>query len=159
MQFKIVCKQLFYNVFYLFFAYLSPIVQYVRGITHAMVMFEEGTPVMPSTFSDHSSYAQSQTSSGDQLGIIANLQPLITISNDLSILFYFFLAHQLVVLRKERPRLITMEMGGNKVVYLHRIGEAYLVCVCKKNVKSPTYEAAINHSVVMLSKGTLLDDF
>jgi len=100
--------------------------QYVRGISHALVMFDDGYAVMPNQ-------------EEDQLGIVANLQPMITFSTDI------------LMSKKERPKLLTLEMS-RQLVFVHRIGEACLVVVCKKNLKSPNYRPAILHAVNMLSK-------
>jgi len=100
--------------------------QYVRGVIHALVMFDDGTAVMPNQ-------------EEDQLGIVANLQPMITFSTDI------------MMSKKERPKLLTLDMS-RQLVFVHRIGEACLVVVCKKNIKSPNYAPAIDHAVIMLTK-------
>eukprot|EP01114_Cavostelium_apophysatum_P012174 TRINITY_DN2701_c0_g1_i1.p1 TRINITY_DN2701_c0_g1~~TRINITY_DN2701_c0_g1_i1.p1 ORF type:complete len:256 (-),score=29.08 TRINITY_DN2701_c0_g1_i1:61-828(-) len=101
--------------------------QTVRGIIHALVMFDDGTAVMSSNQEE------------DQLGIVANLQPLITFSTDI------------MMSKRERPKLVTLDMA-RQIVFVHRIGEACLVAVCKKNLKSPNYQSSIDHSVIMLTK-------
>jgi len=79
------------------------------------------------------------TQEDDQLGVVANLQPLITLSTDL------------MASKKERPKLLTLETS-RQIVYIHRVGEASLMAICRKSIKSPAYKPAINHAVMMLNK-------
>jgi len=100
--------------------------QGVRGVNSCLVLFDDGTAVMP-------------TQEDDQLGVVANLQPLITLSTDL------------MASKKERPKLLTLETS-RQIVYIHRVGEASLMAICRKSIKSPAYKPAINHAVTMLNK-------
>jgi hypothetical protein len=54
--------------------------------------------------------------------------------------------------KKDRPKVITLEMSG-KIVFIHRVGEASLVTVCRKASKPSGYRTAIEQAVSMLDKG------
>ncbi|KYQ92302.1 hypothetical protein DLAC_06264 [Tieghemostelium lacteum] len=102
-----------------------------RGILNSIVVYNDGKSV---------------TSGGgaeDQLGMIANLQAMLSFSND-------------VLLSKgDRPKEIVLDMENNNVV-ISRVGPASLVCICKKNKDPSVYQKAISDAVALLDKVFLL---
>jgi hypothetical protein len=116
-------------------------VQSNRGVTSVVVLYEDGTAVMPAL-------------EEDQLGIIANIQPMITFSNDISEYSVKFrrLLMNVVSARKERAKAISIGMNKYLVV-IHKVGDAHLIVVCRKSIKPSIYTNEIAHAVVMLDKG------
>lgn len=57
--------------------------------------------------------------------------------------------------KKDRPRVITLEMSSKSIVYVYRVadGTTSLVVVCRKSGKPSVYRAAMERAVVMLDKG------
>lgn len=102
-----------------------------RGISNALLISDDGNA--------HS------TGSGldDQLGIVANLQAMLAFANDI------------MLSKEDRPRLITLDMM-RQTVLVHRIGQASLVCVCRKNRDPATYRDKIATAVLLLEKLFLL---
>jgi len=100
-----------------------------RGINGALVVFDDGTAVMP---------AQEE----DQLGIVANLQPILTLSTDI-----------MQARSKETPQVIQLEMS-RQVIYVLRsaTGEASLVAICRKSVNPSVYMPAIEKAAATLDK-------
>jgi len=99
-----------------------------RGINSALVVYDNGQSVM--------TVAQEE----DQLGIVANLTPIITLSTDI-----------LQAKTKERPELITLEMS-KQIVIICRVGDASLVSICRKSTNPTHYQPAIERAAVMLEK-------
>jgi len=95
-----------------------------RGITSCLLVYEDGTSEMP-------------VQEEDQLAIVANLQPLLTIGNDI------------MLQKKQRTKEIVMEMSKHTVV-VNRLSEASLVCICRKNVSPRVYTPNIQRAVAML---------
>jgi predicted regulator of Ras-like GTPase activity (Roadblock/LC7/MglB family) len=99
-----------------------------RGVNVALVVFDDGTAVVP---------AQEE----EQLGVIANLQPILTLSADI-----------MQTKSKEMPVEILLEMS-RQVVYVHRIGESSsLVSICRKSVNPSVYKPFIEKAVSTLGK-------
>jgi hypothetical protein len=99
------------------------------------------------------------TQEDDQLGIVANVQPLITFSTEISKHLIpektLLTSIYSVLAKKERPKVLTLETSRSIVVHIYRVGEASLVTICRKSVKAHGYKPAINHAVTMLNKGRL----
>jgi len=58
-----------------------------------------------------------------------------------------------VVAKKDKPKVISLELS-RQVVFVHRIGDASLLSICKKNVKPSVYMPSIEKSVAMLEQGS-----
>jgi len=113
--------------------------QGVRGINSALVLFDDGTAVTQVQQED------------DQLGLVANLQPLITFSTDI------------MSLKKDRSKELMFSVS-RQVVFVHRVGssdgythsvsshDAALVVICRKSVKPSAYKDNINRAIDMLNK-------
>jgi len=81
-----------------------------RGIQSALVVFDDGTAVLPP-----------QVQEEDQLGLVANLQPLITLSSDI------------MMAKKDRTESIQLELSERYLVFVHRVTDgASLVAICRK---------------------------
>jgi hypothetical protein len=106
--------------------------QTTRGITTALVVYDDGTAVMPPQLQEE-----------DQLGIIANLQPLITFSTDI------------ISSKKDRPECIHLEMERH-IVFINKVSDISLVSICKKSIKYTTYMPAIQKALIMLDKVLVL---
>jgi len=105
--------------------------QLARGVTNALVIYDDGTAII-------------HNHEEDQLGVVANLQPLITFSTDI------------MQAKKDKPKVITLEMS-NRIVFVHRVGgEASLVTVCRKSTKPAGYRSAIDLAVSMLDRVFIL---
>jgi len=95
-----------------------------RGLTSCILVYDDGSSEMP-------------VQEDDQLAIVANLQPLLTVSNDI------------MLLRKERSKEIIMEMSKHTIV-ISKLSEGSLVCVCRKNVSPKVYALHIQKAISML---------
>jgi len=100
--------------------------QSYRTIQIALLVYDDGIAVTPSQ-------------EEDQLSLVANVQPLVTLSNNI------------MMPKKDHPELISMEMN-RQIVYIHRVGEASLVAVCKKSAKASLYKPLLLRAVSMLEK-------
>ncbi|KAF2077502.1 hypothetical protein CYY_001201 [Polysphondylium violaceum] len=98
-----------------------------RGIQNSILVYNDGKSV---------------TSGGaeDSLGMIANLQAMLSFSNDI------------LLSLGDRPKEIILDMANNHVI-ISRVGPASLVCICKKNKDPSIYQKAIGDAVILLDKG------
>eukprot|EP01112_Ceratiomyxa_fruticulosa_P024365 TRINITY_DN997_c0_g1_i2.p1 TRINITY_DN997_c0_g1~~TRINITY_DN997_c0_g1_i2.p1 ORF type:complete len:255 (-),score=26.96 TRINITY_DN997_c0_g1_i2:365-1129(-) len=101
-----------------------------RGLLNTFLVHDDGR-------------ATTTDAADDQLGIAANLTPLIAFSSEI------------MLHKADRPRVITLEMG-KQVIEVHRVGPASLVCICRKNKDPSVYRSAIQNAVQMLEKVFLL---
>ncbi|PRP78673.1 hypothetical protein PROFUN_13454 [Planoprotostelium fungivorum] len=101
-----------------------------RGIANALVVFDDGTAI------------SSATSDEENVGTVANLQPIISLSNDI-----------LQTAKKEAAHVISLTMGKH-TIKIDRISDAraVLVCVCKNHIQSSSYVPNILKSLHMLQK-------
>eukprot|EP01132_Coremiostelium_polycephalum_P001447 gene1447-1824_t len=102
-----------------------------RGIQNSIAVYNDGKSV---------------TSGGgteDQLGMIANLQAMLSFSNDI------------LLSKGDRPKEVILDMVNNTVI-VSRAGQVSLVCICKKNKEPSIYRKAIDDAVVLLDKVFLL---
>jgi len=102
--------------------------QGIRGINNSLVVFDD--PGVP---------AVTPIQEEDQLGIVANLGPLLTVSTDL------------MAERHDRPKYISVEMGG-KMVNIIKVTNACLVLLCRKNVNPSVYGPAIDKATLLLER-------
>jgi len=101
-----------------------------RGVQSALVVFDDGLAVLPP-----------QAQEEDQLGLVANLQPLITLSADI------------MMAKKDRTESIQLELSERYVVFIHRVTEgASLVSICRKSIKASTFMPAVTKAVHMLDQ-------
>ncbi|EGG20102.1 saccharopine dehydrogenase [Cavenderia fasciculata] len=98
-----------------------------RGIQNAIVVYADGTFVT--------------TGSEDQLGMIANLQAMLSFSNDI------------LLSKGDRTKEIILDMITQRV-FISRVGPANLVCICKKNKDPSIYQSTIYDAVTLLDKGS-----
>jgi len=106
-------------------------VKSIRGISNALLIYDDGVAV-------------SAGSSDDELGIVANLQAMITFASDI------------MLAKEDRPRVITLEMA-RQTVLVHRVANAAsLVCMCRKNKDPSVYKNKIINAVNLLEKVFLL---
>jgi len=106
-------------------------VKNIRGISNALLLYDDGISL-------------SAGSADDELGIVANLQAMITFASDI------------MLAKEDRPRIITLEMA-RQTVLVHRVAHsASLVCVCRKNKDSSVYKSKIIGAVQLLEKVFLL---
>jgi len=96
------------------------------GIANALLMYDDGTAHWTNGLDDH-------------LGIVANLQAMITFASDI------------MLSKEDHTRIITLEMMRQKVL-VHRVGRASLVCVCSKNKDPSAYRDKILDAVNLLEK-------
>eukprot|EP01104_Vermistella_antarctica_P003716 TRINITY_DN1397_c0_g1_i1.p1 TRINITY_DN1397_c0_g1~~TRINITY_DN1397_c0_g1_i1.p1 ORF type:complete len:248 (+),score=59.24 TRINITY_DN1397_c0_g1_i1:523-1266(+) len=101
--------------------------QSTKGVEDALFVYDDG----------QKTYSGGQMD--DQLSIIANLQAITTFSSSI------------MQQKQDVPTSISMDMT-RQVVFISRIGDASLVCVCRKAVNRSVYEPSLNQSVIMLSK-------
>eukprot|EP01111_Echinosteliopsis_oligospora_P011535 TRINITY_DN3828_c0_g1_i1.p1 TRINITY_DN3828_c0_g1~~TRINITY_DN3828_c0_g1_i1.p1 ORF type:complete len:253 (-),score=58.35 TRINITY_DN3828_c0_g1_i1:209-967(-) len=104
------------------------IVKNNRGISNAIVIYPDGLTHSTGNAID------------DQLGLIANLQAMLTFANDL-----------LLLSKGDTPRTITLDLARQTVI-IHRVAHASLVCVCRKNRDPATMRDKITSSVSLLEK-------
>ncbi|GAM21268.1 hypothetical protein SAMD00019534_044430, partial [Acytostelium subglobosum LB1] len=100
-----------------------------RGIQNAIVVYSDGTAVT--------------TNTEDQLGVIANLQAMLSFSNDI------------LLSKGDRTREIILDMVTQRV-FISKVGPANLVCICKKNKDPSIYQPDIYNAVTLLDKVFLL---
>jgi len=96
------------------------------GINNALLMYDDGTAHCTNGLDDH-------------LGIVANLQAMITFASDI------------MLSKEDHTRIITLDMMRQKVL-VHRVGRAFLVCVCSKNKDPLVYKDKIVDAVNLLEK-------
>lgn len=102
-------------------------VKAIRGISNALLLYDDGM-------------ALSAGSADDELGIVANLQAMITFASDI------------MLAKEDRPRIITLEMA-RQTVLVHRVGHyASLVCLCRKNKDPAIYKQKVIGAVNLLEK-------
>eukprot|EP01117_Protostelium_nocturnum_P008787 TRINITY_DN3151_c0_g1_i1.p1 TRINITY_DN3151_c0_g1~~TRINITY_DN3151_c0_g1_i1.p1 ORF type:complete len:260 (-),score=67.63 TRINITY_DN3151_c0_g1_i1:48-827(-) len=100
-----------------------------KGISNALVVFDDGSAVS-ATNSDE-----------DNFGLVANLIPILSLSNDL------------MQSSRDTVNSINMEMSRQSVLIERIPGMgAALVCVCKNRVTSNSYQPAIKRSLNMLQR-------
>jgi len=99
-------------------------VQRNKGVQSALLIYDDGT-------------AKTPMQEEDQFGFVANLQPIITISTDI------------MLAKKDRPKFLSLEMQS-RVVIIHKVRDASLVCVCRKSKSPSVYMPAIEHARCLL---------
>lgn len=100
-----------------------------KGLVSSLLLFDEGQqPVTSGKLDDH-------------VGVVANLQALITFSDGI------------MSERQDVAQSITLEMS-EKIVFIHRIrnGRASLVSICKKSIKKSIHLQYIEETVTLLEK-------
>ena len=105
-----------------------------RGFLHAVVVYADGS-------------TQAHAEAGWEMGLAANLQPLLTLSNGM------------LASHEDSPRYVYLETAS-KVVIVHRTSTGSLVSVCKKTVGSKescreTYYKQTEEAVALLERGSL----
>jgi len=106
-------------------------VKSIRGISNALLIYDDGV-------------ALSAGSADDELGIVANLQAMITFAGDI------------MLAKEDRPKVITLEMARQTVI-VHRVANAAsLVCLCRKNKDPAIYKSKVIGAVSLLEKVFLL---
>ncbi|EDR41052.1 hypothetical protein ACTFIW_012988 [Dictyostelium discoideum] len=101
-----------------------------RGIQNSIVVYNDGKSI-------------SSGGTEDQLGMTANLQAMLSFSNDL------------LLSKGDGPKEIILDTNDNNVI-ISRVGPASLVCICKKNKNKEVYQNSIYEAVILLDKVFLL---
>lgn len=104
------------------------------GIQNALLVYDDGRTLT--------------TGLDDQLGVVANLQALLTFCNELSKYLV-----TLVLARQDAVSVVSVEMA-KQLVIIHRVGSASLLTICRRNKDPSVYNLAIGTSVDLLDRGT-----
>jgi len=134
-----------------------------RGIISALLVFDEGTPITTGKALE------------DQISVVANLNAFLVFASEMSMLTHPLicvvldantapsppsppttkpLAHP-VATKEDIPQVITLEMS-KQVIYIQRIHDASLVCVCRRSEKRNVYLDQLEEPINLLHKGEFI---
>jgi len=129
-------------------------------------VFDEGTPITTGKALE------------DQISVVANLNAFLVFASEMSMLTHLMsfvfdanitpsppsptnnsLAHPPLIItvatKEDIPQVITLEMS-KQVIYIQRIHDASLVCVCRRSEKRNVYLDQLEEPINLLHKGEFI---